>query len=319
MTQSKEELLAEFDAHVEAIERSSIDTVWSLADWLVENVPNGKPGPRNNLDAQAAELPTISELADRSGYSQPWLKEMRQTAAAFSPGVRLPGGSLKAHSQALRKAKGEVEVALASLQKDPRLAAQDTDQHWRQSVRDLQNPDVRSKILHEVLSDPEVAVDVAKATFEQAPEILSDSEVSEVVTNRLATAPNATVLVGKTNTKWQEHRDEVDEEKGIDRDKKKKKPIPIDFVVLGEFSQYVRDVREARLKTQKQVSELVRWIVEMRRTERLTPDQVTVIRMSLRRTEEATTDVIESLRRWIAEISIALGDPIPSTMEEVNR
>ena len=86
-----DQLLAEFDALVEEVERHSINPTWRLADWLVANVPNAQ-GARTDLGARAPVLVT-ADLAERSGLSERWLREMRHTAATFTPAERVEGGN----------------------------------------------------------------------------------------------------------------------------------------------------------------------------------------------------------------------------------
>jgi hypothetical protein len=105
---TREQLLEEFDVLVEAVDDAALDETWALADWLTgEYIWAGGTGKR-----APADKVSIPELARRQGKSDAWLYSLRNTALAFPPDDRVPGGTVWSHFKALKRGGSRADQKL---------------------------------------------------------------------------------------------------------------------------------------------------------------------------------------------------------------
>src|SRR5262245_20728423 len=95
----RDQLLADYDAHEDAIERASNAELWKLADWLAEYVPPRHPGPQG--DTCASAVISLDDLAARGHRSVNALQRLRKLALATEVD-RLPMITPTAYEEAFR-------------------------------------------------------------------------------------------------------------------------------------------------------------------------------------------------------------------------
>jgi hypothetical protein len=89
-------------------------SVWELADWLAEYVPEMKPGP-SGVTGLGTPI-SISELADEGYHSERWLRRLRKVAKDTAAD-RLAEVTPRVYIQALQATKGDLAKANERLQK----------------------------------------------------------------------------------------------------------------------------------------------------------------------------------------------------------
>lgn len=157
----REQLLADYDAHEDAIDKASIAETWALGDWLAEYVPPRHPGPRGVSEAEC--VISLEDLADRRGRSLRYLQELRKVALVTEPD-RLPLISVRAYGEALRHNSWDLMAANKALvTKGHRL--RDQTPHAMESVESIKanlvkrSPEQRAELVRELVSDPDVAAE----------------------------------------------------------------------------------------------------------------------------------------------------------------
>src|SRR5262245_1240959 len=103
----RDQLLADYDAHEDAIDRAALTELWALGDWLAQYVPNGGRG-RPPVPENGCQRPiTLDDLAERRGRRREWLSSLRKVAQWTQPD-RLPQVTPTAYHEALRAAKWDL-------------------------------------------------------------------------------------------------------------------------------------------------------------------------------------------------------------------
>ncbi len=140
------QLLAEFDALVEAVEGAAVEPTWRLADWIA-----GHLNPAAGV--------TLAALAERSPYSPKWLGDLARTATRWPPAMRVAGVSVKVHGAAYQRHAGDLEAARAALEHSPRLRDHGPMESVDASLRHLgqRSAGERARAIAALLEDAEVA------------------------------------------------------------------------------------------------------------------------------------------------------------------
>jgi hypothetical protein len=154
----RDQLLADYDAHEDAIEDAARGELWALGDWLAKWVPPRHPGPRGVSDPEGAI--SLEDLAERRGRSLRWLQRARKLALATEVD-RLPMVSPRAYEEALNRNGWDLMKANASLvTRGHRL--RDQTPYAMESVDavkanlDKRTPEQRAEVARELNADPTV-------------------------------------------------------------------------------------------------------------------------------------------------------------------
>ena len=108
----REQLLADYDRHEDAIESAACSELWELADWLAEYVPPRHPGPAG-VD-EGGFVISLDELAERGRRSKRQLQVLRKVALTTEVD-RLPHVTPSAYCEALRATEWDIVKANARL------------------------------------------------------------------------------------------------------------------------------------------------------------------------------------------------------------
>ena len=164
----RDQLLADYEAREDRIEKAANTELWELADWLAEYVPPRHPGPVG--DNEAGFAISLEDLADRGRRGLRQLQMLRKVALA-TEADRLPQITPTAYYEALvathyktdgtGKWKWNLMAANARLlERGHRKRDQRTGPH--ESLDAIQReaakrpPEDRAQIVRELSSDPTV-------------------------------------------------------------------------------------------------------------------------------------------------------------------
>jgi hypothetical protein len=155
----RDQLLADYDRHEDAIEAAATTELWALADWLAEYVPNnGRGRPPGNTSQPVI---TIKDLTERRERSQQWLSDLRKLGTTTRPD-RLPQIAPTAYHEALRACKWDLMAANARLlerghrKRDQRTGPHESKEAIQREL-DKRPPEDRADVARELMRDPTVA------------------------------------------------------------------------------------------------------------------------------------------------------------------
>ena len=153
----RDQLLADYERHEDAIENAASAELWKLGDWLAEYVPPRHPGPAGVSDLEA--VISLEDLAERRGRHVRWLQRLRKLALV-TEADRLPLITPRVYEQALRNNGWDLMLANASLVKRGHRLR---DQAGKmESVPALKaslarrDPEERADVARELLREPTV-------------------------------------------------------------------------------------------------------------------------------------------------------------------
>jgi hypothetical protein len=155
----REQLLADYLAREDRIEKAAVVELWELADWLAEYVPPRRAGRRGN-DWVGPAI-SLEDLAERGRRSVNQLQTLRKIAMATEVD-RLPQITPTAYHEALRATKWDLMAANARIldrghrKRDQREGPHESlDAIGRELAK--RSPEDRAEMARRLADDPTVA------------------------------------------------------------------------------------------------------------------------------------------------------------------
>jgi hypothetical protein len=153
----RDQLLADYLAHEDRIEKAANAELWELADWLAKYVPPRHPGPAGDTCLKAAI--SLEDLAARGHRSVGQLQRLRKIALATEVD-RLPQITPRAYEEAMRKNGWDLMQANSSLvTKGHRLRDQAGKMESVPALKESlakRTPEEKADVARELSSDPTV-------------------------------------------------------------------------------------------------------------------------------------------------------------------